>query len=467
MMDGLIRNFQTFAEGYSLVTIEVYLFLVSALFAYWLKPFTSNGKSAYLTALAYWILTTINNHTGTSKEIDRIIAVGILALSVLILWILDNKQNPIQKIFLCVLFRLISWLSIELLSEIGFFERDFIFRFDWYNSSVKAIVLEFIIWNLIFYALSLILLYAVIRILHRIYKHKSEELTWHELAILLTPAFTLLLVKPIISSYFLLWMDGIKNGSITENIPANIYRAAFCIFALFPVIIILALLQDLKEKQEEALIKESVSKQVEDAESYTSHIDDIYEKMRAFRHDIGNHLTVISGLAENGNTKELSDYIGELQTRFSELQPSIRTGNAVTDVVLSEIADQCGKEQIQFSSTFVFPEKLGINPFDMSVILNNALKNAVDASKDVPGAAICIKSISRDRMLLINIKNRITDRLELNEEGLIDSTKKQGGHGYGLKNIRNIAGKYKGDIEIHQEETNGELFFVLNIMLMG
>ncbi|MCR5426631.1 MAG: GHKL domain-containing protein [Lachnospiraceae bacterium] len=467
MMDCLIRNFQTFAEGYSLVTIEVYLFLVSALFAYWLKPFTSNGKSAYLTALAYWILTTINNHTGTSKEIDRVIAIGILALSVLTLWILDNKQNPIQKIFLCVLFRLISWLSIELLSEIGFFERDFIFRFDWYNSSIKAIVLEFIIWNLIFYALSLILLYAVIRILHRIYKHKSEELTWHELAILLTPAFTLLLVKPIISSYFLLWMDGIKNGSITENIPANIYRAAFCIFALFPIIIILALLQDLKEKQEEALIKESVSKQVEDAESYTSHIDDIYEKMRAFRHDIGNHLTVISGLAENGNTKELSDYIGELQTRFSEVQPSIRTGNAVTDVVLSEIADQCGKEQIQFSSTFVFPEKLGINPFDMSVILNNALKNAVDASKDVPGAAICIKSISRDRVLLISIKNRITDRLELNEEGLIDSTKKQGGHGYGLKNIRNIAGKYKGDIEIHQEETNGELFFVLNIMLMG
>ena len=467
MMDYIIQNFQSFAEGYSLVTIEVYLFLVSVLFAYWLKPFTSGSKSAYLTALTYWILTTINDHTGTSKEVDRIIALGIIALSVLTLWILDNKRNPIQKIFLCVLFRLISWLSIELLSEIGFFERDFIFRFDWYNSSTKAIVLEFIIWNLIFYALSLILLYATIRILHRIYRHKSEELTWHELVILLTPAFTLLLVKPIISSYFLLWMDGIENGSITENIPASIYRAAFCIFALFPIIIIIALMQNLKEKQEEELINESVSKQIEDAESYTSHIDDIYEKMRAFRHDIGNHLTVISGLAENGKTKELTEYIGELQTRFSELQPSVRTGNAVTDVVLSEIADQCENEQIQFSSTFVFPEKLGINSFDMSVILNNALKNAVDASKDIPGAAIWIKSIIKDHIFLISIKNRITNRLILNEEGLIDSTRKQSGHGYGLKNIRSIAGKYKGDIEIHQDETNGELFFVLNIMLVG
>ena len=204
MMDYLINHFQSFAENYSLVMIELYLFLVAGLFAYWLKPFTSNRKSPYLTAFIYWILTTVNNHTGTSKEADRIIAIGIVALSVFILWLIDGKRNPIQKIFLCVLFRLISWLSIELLSEIGFFERDFIFKFDWYNSSTEAIILEFIIWNLIFYALSLILLYAVIRILHKIYKHKKEELTWHELVILLIPAFTLLLVKPIISSYFLL-----------------------------------------------------------------------------------------------------------------------------------------------------------------------------------------------------------------------------------------------------------------------
>ena len=467
MMDGLIRNFQTFAEGYSLVTIEVYLFLVSALFAYWLKPFTSNGKSAYLTALAYWILTTINNHTGTSKEIDRMIAIGIIALSVLTLWLLDNKRNPVQKIFLCVLFRLISWLSIELLSEIGFFERDFIFKFDWYNSNTKAIILEFIIWNLIFYALSLILLYAIIRILHKIYRHKKEELTWHELVILLTPALTLLLVKPIISSYFLLWMDGIENGSIKENIPASIYRAAFCIFALFPIIIIIALLQNLKERQEEELINESISKQIEDAKRYTSHIDDIYEKMRAFRHDIGNHLTVIGGLAENGNTEELTEYIGELQTRFAELQPSISTGNAITDVVLSEMSDLCQKEHICFSSTFAYPDNLDINAFDLSVILNNALMNAFDASKDVSGATISIKSLIKDRVFLISIKNKISERVKLNDDGLIESTKKQSGHGYGLKNIRNIAGKYKGDIEIHQDEAGGELFFTLNIMLVG
>ena len=467
MMDHLVRNFQSFAETYSLALIEGYLFLVAVLFVCWLKPFTSDKRAPYLTAFFYWILTTINNHTGTSKEMDRILAVGIIALTVLVLWILDQKRNPIQKIFLCVLFRLISWLSIEFLSEIGFYERDLVFRFDWYSTSTSAIIAEFIIWNLIFYALALLLLSAIIRILHRIYRHKSEELTWHELFILLTPAFTLLLVKPIISSYFLLWMDGIGNGSITENVPANIYRVAFCIFALFPVVITLALQQDLKEKQEAELIRESVGIQVEDARRYASHIDEIYEKMRAFRHDTGNHLSVISGLAEGGNTKELTDYIGELQTRFSRLQPSVKTGNAVTDVVLSEISDQCEKAQIRFVSTFVYPEALDISAFDLSVILNNALQNALDASKEVPQAAIEIKSIIRDRVFLISIKNKIPGKITLNEDGLVDSTKKQGGHGYGLKNIRHIAGKYRGDIEIRQEEADGGLFFVLNVMLMG
>ena len=68
MMDYLINNFQSFAENYSLVMIEVYLFLVAGLFAYWLKPFTTSSKSPYLTAFIYWILTTVNNHTGTSKD---------------------------------------------------------------------------------------------------------------------------------------------------------------------------------------------------------------------------------------------------------------------------------------------------------------------------------------------------------------------------------------------------------------
>lgn len=467
MMEYLITHFQEYAETYIAVLLELYMLLDVVLLIYWLKPFVINKKAVYVPAAIYYALRVICNHAGTGKDMDRILTVTLLALAVLTAWLADDRRNPVQKIFLFFVFRLISWLSIELLSEIGFWERDLIFSFDWYRNSLEATILEFIIWNPLQYALALLLLYAVIKILHRAYRYKRDELTWQEFILLLAPAWTLLLVKPIMSSYFLLWMDGMENGSITENIPANPYRVLFCVFAYVPVVAVIILYQKLKEKQEEGFVRDSVEKQIADMSGHVEHIEEIYEKMRGFRHDLGNHLTVIERLAEDGRTEELAEYIRDLGSNINRLRPKIKTGNAVTDVVLSETADRCEREGIAFESAFVYPEDLDINPFDMSVILTNALQNAVEASASVPEPEISIRSVQRERVFIINIRNAAPGRQAINGSELPETTKRESGHGYGLKNIRSIAARYRGDIEIRQEEQDGKLFFIINIMLAG
>ena len=466
-MEYIINHFESFANVYVSVWIEIYLLMVAALFAYFLFPFTEKKKASVFAALVYGLLTIINNHVDISKSVSTLITIGIVVLTFLAAWLFDERRNPVQKILLCVLFRLISWLSIELFTEVGFYERDLLFKFDWYSSSVKAIVIEFLIWNPVSYILPVMLLYVVIRILHKVYRHKKEELAWQELIVLLTPVFPILLVKPIMSSYFYLWMDGIANGSIKENIPANPFRILFSILAFFPMIIVIALYQRLKEKQEEIYAGKALENQLDETHRYTAHIDELYEKMRAMRHDMGNHLAVIEGLAESGKQKDLCEYIGEFRNRFSEIQPPVKSGNAVTDIVLSEILDECKKDGIYFESRFQFPDGLNINPFDMSIVLTNALKNACEASKGVKDAKIMIRSVTKDRTFIVSIRNKCDKVVMINEDGLIDSTKKDDGHGYGLKNIRSIAGKYRGDIEIRQGKVEGELFFILNVMMMG
>ena len=171
--------------------------------------------------------------------------------------------------------------------------------------------------------------------------------------------------------------------------------------------------------------------------------------------------------AQEKKTEELTEYIGELWGHFEELQSSVKTGNAVTDVILSEIHDRCRNSEITFESRFVYPKELAINPFDMSVILTNALQNAVEASQDVEKPMILILSIVRERVFIINVRNKESKKAIINEDGIPDTTKPEPGHGYGLKNIRSIAQKYKGDLEVRQEEAEEDLFFVLNIMLMG
>ena len=467
MMEYLVNNFQSYAEAYIRVLIELYMLLNVALLIYWLRPFMCNKRSVYVSAAVYYALWLVCNYAGTSKEMDRILTIGFLVLAILIAWLLDNRRNPVQKVFLFFVFRLISWLSIELFTEIGFWERDLVFKFDWYKHSIEATVIEFFVWNLVQYGLALMLLYTVIRILHNTYRYKRDELTWQELILLLAPAASLLLVKPIMSSYFFLWMDGIENGSIKENIPANPYRALFCLVAYVPIIAVIVLYQKLKEKQEEEYVKDSARKQVGDMVGHVEHIEEIYDRMRGIRHDFGNHLTVIERLAEDGKTKELSDYIRELGENIESLQPMIKTGNAVTDVVLSETAEKCEKEGITFESAFAYPDGLDINPFDISVVLTNALQNAVEASSSVSDPQISIKSVQKERVFIINVRNIIQRRVYITEDGLPETSKRESGHRYGLKNIRNIAAKYKGDIEIRQEEKDGKLYFILNIMLMG
>ncbi|MCR5746124.1 MAG: hypothetical protein K6G03_00265, partial [Lachnospiraceae bacterium] len=319
MMEYLVNNFQSYAETYIRVLIELYMLMNVVLLIYWLRPFMSNKRSVCASAAVYYALWLICNYAGTSKGMDRILTIVFLVLAILTSWLLDNRRNPVQKVFLFFVFRLISWLSIELFTEIGFWERDFILKFDWYNRSIEATIIEFFIWNLIQYALALLLLYAVIRILHKTYRYKRDELTWQELILLLAPAGSLLLVKPIMSSYFFLWMDGIENGSIKENIPANPYRVLFSLFAYVPIVAVIVLYQKLKEKQEEEYVRESARKQAGDMVGHVEHIEELYDRMRGIRHDMGNHLTVIERLAEDGKTEELADYIRELGENIERL----------------------------------------------------------------------------------------------------------------------------------------------------
>ena len=467
MFDHIIENFTGIANVYIQGMIALYLLLAAVLFGYWLKPFVRRRRSAYVTALIYGVLTIVISYIDMNRTLNKLISLCIVALSILICWLLDVKRNPVQKIFLCSVFRLISWLTMEVLTEIGFFETELTLRSEWYTRSAETAVIEFFLWNLLQYGFALFLLYIAIRILHKVYKLKSAELTWNELVMLLIPIWTILLVKPIMASYFYLWMDGIENGSITENVHGNVYRMSFSILSVITVIITITMYQRLKEKQEEEFAQRAVDSQINDTYRHVEHVEEMYEKMRAMRHDIGNHLTVIEGLAQNGKTEELAGYIGELQVRFDELQPSVKTGNAVTDVVLSEVYEQCRKKGIAFESRFVYPEQLKINPFDMSVILTNALQNAIQAAEGVGDPGIMITSVVRERFFIISVKNTVSERILLNEEGIPDTTKKDPGHGYGLKNIRNIAQRYKGDLEIRQEETDGKKFFVLNVMMMG
>ncbi len=467
MMGYIAENFEYFANAYARLLIFLLLLFMAVLLTKWLRPFSTKKAAAIITALVYFALMVVRTFMSIDGIADQILELANILLPVIVLWILDGKRNPVQKIFLWVVFKLMSWLSIEIFTEIGLFEGEWILDLEWYSSGVNTVIIEFVLWNTLQYALTILLLYIAVRVLHRVYRKKNDELTLRELVMLLTPAWSLLAVKPIMSLYLNLWLEGMKNGTIDRNVPGNPFRLIFCILSFFTIVILVTFYEQSKEKQDDEFARLSLAKQVKDIEGHYAHIEDIYEKMRALRHDMGNLLAVAGRLAETGKPEELRNFISDMKDTFEELTPQIKSGNAVTDAILSEYALRSGKEGISFTSTFFYPDGLSLNPFDLSVILTNALQNALEASKGTAGAAIQIKSVARDRVFMINIRNTVRNECTLGSDGLPSTTKHDAGHGYGLKNIRAIAARYNGDIEIRYEIEGDSIFFVLNIMLIG
>ena len=115
--------------------------------------------------------------------------------------------------------------------------------------------------------------------------------------------------------------------------------------------------------------------------------------------------------------------------------------------------------------------------FIISVILNNALQNAMENAEHFPAenvdgdtSYIFVHSYHRDNAYMIEICNSFTGDLQWDPENELPITTKRKPeahgygqvHGYGLANIRRVARKYSGDIAIDVKD--GE--FRISIMLM-
>ena len=467
LMDFIMENTVQYFDVYSKTFIFIYTAVVSMLYIYWLKPFVRRKRAAVAAGAIYFVPQIPDMFLDTSGWGWRVVPTLIVAVTVFFAWILDDKRNPVQKAFLGIVFRLISFVTIEIFSELGFYERDIVFSFDVFSSSVTAVVLEFNIWLLIYYGGAILLLYIALKILHRTYKSKRDELTWREFIMLIVPSVTFLSVKPIMRSYMLLWMDGIANGSITENIPGNPYRMLFDVLAYFSILIIIVFYQKLRDSREDEFAREALDKQIADTQRYVKRVESMYEDMRSLKHDMGNHIAVIASLNSSGDTKELTQYLDRWQDNYKETVLKIHTGNAVTDVVISDFADRFSAENIPFDCSYQYPDGAGINPFDVSVVLNNALANALEASHDADKPSVTITSFKRDSVCIVSVRNMENAPATADDDGIPVTTKDGKGHGYGIKNIRSVARKYKGDIEIRQEEAEGGLMFILNVMMIA
>ena len=434
------------------------------IYAEWLRPFVEDKKAAYTAAAVYAVPAVAFNLIPTESEAFAWpMKLLLLIVPFIVLYYMDHRRNPVQKLFLCTLFFVLRWLSIEIFSELSFYERDLILDFHLFRESITAIVLEFFAWAILQFAGNLFILHLAVKLLHRVYIRKNEEMSRKELVMLLAPASMILVVKPIIGAYYILWSDGIGNGSIKENIPGDGFKLMYCLLSYAALIVVVFFYEQIKSGREEAYAGEMLAHQIEENNRHIERVEALYDDMRSIRHDMGNHLTVLAGLMDRGDSEEAARYLHDLTGKLSEKETEFKTGNAVTDVIITEYAERFQEAGLSFECDLQYPKNVPVNAFDMSVILNNSLQNALENGTDF----VKLSSFQKGSAYILDIRNGIVKKAEIDKDSGIPVTGKPGReHGYGIRNIRNVARNYKGDIDIRQiTESGNRIVYILNVML--
>lgn len=224
---------------------------------------------------------------------------------------------------------------------------------------------------------------------------------------------------------------------------------------------------------EEAGKRALLENQVRQMQKEIAEIQDIYTDMRGLRHDMRSHLANISllvrGVADSVDEK-LEEYIGKMEETVSRVDFIYQTGNPITDIIIHQKGQEAEKKQIPFQVDFAYPQKLTIDVYDITVILNNALEDAIEACGMVESEKQnSLRSYVKGYLFFIEVENDFSGTIAIDKESGLPVSSKENRklHGIGISNIQRCAKKYKGDIDIEISDTNGRKKFGLTVMMNG
>ncbi len=196
-------------------------------------------------------------------------------------------------------------------------------------------------------------------------------------------------------------------------------------------------------------------------EEYYRTMRDNLEQASLIRHDLSHHFRMISEYCRCGQYEKILSYLDDLN--FQKLTGAVQNycENHTANVIVGYYAGKVEEKHIEFTCQIDLPEGVPGNTMDLSVLLGNALENALEACEAVEERKyIELRMRYEKDKLLLCIKNSYKNPLQIRNGELL-SHKQEAGHGLGIKSIRRVVKKYDGYCNYYGER--GE--FVLQIVL--
>lgn len=282
-----------------------------------------------------------------------------------------------------------------------------------------------------------------------IYRKKIESITWIEI---LQGSIIMCIILPINR---LLYIDFTERNQISEIIFLMQLFSVFCIILVLYMQLEIHCKQALKA---ELQLKEQVWKL--EKKHFTQNkkqIDLINRKCHDLKYQISALQYVADKELVNKNIKELKEVV-------NVYDDTICAGNMALEVLLAEKQLQFKEAGVKLVCTVENASVYFIDTIDLYIMFGNALDNAFESAvriSDTQERIIELKIYRDKNFIRISVTNYFIGEITLVNGLPVSSKVPREYHGNGIRSMRQIAQKYKGELVVEINKNK----FVLKIMI--
>lgn len=374
----------------------------------------------------------------------------------------------VMELLKMVTYPILSWLLTRLVLLNQYFFDQQLYGEKMFYSVIAGID---VLWNLLAVSLILIFLYVILKQIKK-YLEMKDNYQKSELIFLLIPGPIGLLLCLIMRS-IMLSIQGNDIESLLDKRPEmNILIPVISLLCIFLILLVAKMLRKLIDESNQKIEISVYQDRIREMEQHIGDIENLYAGIRGMKHDMKNYIADMEALlSTESETKSAQtafrQYLGSLQNSVEQMDMKYHTGNPVTDVIIQRYVQLAKNNAIDFWTDFLFPSNMNLDAFDISIIINNGLDNAMEACRRQKEGKrfIELTAYRRENMFFIMIKNSFDGTLKKNEPDgrLLTSKNDSINHGLGLRNIEVCAEKYFGKAETAVKDQE----FELAVMLQG
>lgn len=184
-------------------------------------------------------------------------------------------------------------------------------------------------------------------------------------------------------------------------------------------------------------------------QKYYAEVENMYTKMRGWRHDYRHHIQTMKVHAANGEYEEITKYLDMLDDDLTNVDTVIRTGNRMADAILNSKLSLAAEKEIQVKAEAKIPVSLTVSELDLCIIIGNLLDNAIEACMELPpsGRLIRIYMEMKGNYLYLALTNTAGGK---KKRGF--GTTKGEGHGLGIARVDGVVKRCGGYITRASED---------------